>query len=190
MFAARGAVVLQSDAIGRELMQPGQTVYALLVKRFGAEVVLPRGQLDRAALARVAFEQGQVEALNAIIHPAVIAAQEERMRSLPLDAVVIVESALIFETRHAGPEGWRKRFDRLILVTAPEPLKIARFLDRAGATAATRKTLEAEARRRLAAQMPDEEKVPFCDYVLHNDGNIVGLEAQVERVWQELAQVR
>lgn len=186
MFAARGAIVLQSDAIGHELMQPGQGVYAAIVTRFGVAVVLPDGTLDRAALARVAFGQGQIEALNQIVHPAVIAAQEERMRTLPADAVVVVESALIFETKYAGPQGWRERFDRLVLVTAPEPVKIARFLKRAKATAETHDALEAEARRRLAVQMPDEEKIPFCDYVLHNDGNITGLEAQVDSIWQEL----
>jgi dephospho-CoA kinase len=186
MFAARGAVVLQSDAIGRELMEPGQAVYAAIVSRFGAAIVLPDGRLDRAALARAAFAQGQVEALNQIVHPAVIAAQQERMRGLPADAVVVVESALIFETKYAGPQGWSDRFDRLVLVTAPEPIKIARFLERAGATAETRDALEAEARRRLAVQMPDEAKVPFCDYILHNDGDVAGLEAQVDSIWQEL----
>jgi dephospho-CoA kinase len=188
MFAVRGAVVLQSDSIGWELMEPGQAVYAAIVAWFGRSVVLPNGGLDRSALARLAFDEGRVEELNAIVHPAVIAVQEERMRGAASDAVVIVESALIFETKYGGASGWRERFDRMVLVTAPEKLKIARFLERAGATAETRSELEAEALRRLAAQMPDEAKAAFCDYVLVNDGDLAGLEAQVERVWRELAQ--
>jgi dephospho-CoA kinase len=186
MFAMRGAVVLSSDAIGRELMEPGSGVYAAIVARFGQAVVLPGGGLDRAALARVAFAEGGVEALNEIVHPAVIAAQEEQMRCVAGDAVVMVESALIFETKYGGSGGWQERFDRMVLVTASEPVKIARFLERMGATAETQDALEADARRRLAAQMPDEVKAPFCDYVLRNEGDVAELEAQVEEVWREL----
>ncbi len=69
LFAAHGAHVLQSDAIGRELMQPGQAVYAAIVQHFGPGVVLPDGRLDRAALAQIAFAEGRVEELNAIVHP-------------------------------------------------------------------------------------------------------------------------
>jgi dephospho-CoA kinase len=189
LFADRGAKVLQSDAIGRELMQPGEPVYDAIVATFGESVVLAGGDLDRAALARLAFEGGRVEELNRIVHPAVIARQEALMRAMPADAVVVVESALIFETKYgaaAGQHGWRERFDRLVLVTAPEPVKIARFLARSGATAETAAALTAEAHRRLAAQMPDETKMDLCDFILHNDGDLAGLEAQVDRVWQAL----
>lgn len=189
MFAERGAVVLQSDAMGRELMQPGERVYAKIVERFGQAVVLADGTLDRPGLARLAFEQDKVEVLNAIVHPAVIARQEELIEEIVARgtaAVVVVESALIFETRYAGAGGWRERFDKLMLVTAPETLKVARFVERAGILGERRQVLETEARRRLALQIPDEAKAPFCDYVLTNDGNVAGLEAQVERVWLEL----
>src|SRR5258708_22853823 len=77
LCAALGAHVLQSDMIGRELMEPGQAVYATIVDHFGNGVVQPDGRLDRAALAKIAFDDGRVEELNAIIHPAVIARQAE-----------------------------------------------------------------------------------------------------------------
>lgn len=189
MFAERGAVVMQSDAIGRELMQPGHAVYDEIVRRFGPGVVLADGTLNRPELARLAFAQGDIEALNAIVHPAVIAEQERRMEAIAAespDAVVIVESALIFETTHAGPGGWRERFDRMILVTAPEELKVTRFLERSGATGETRAALEAEARRRLGFQLPDAQKAACCDYVLTNDGDLAALEAQVDRIWHDL----
>ena len=186
MFAARGAKTLQSDAIGRELMTRGQDVYRAIVHRFGQGVVLVDGTLDRGALARLAFEQGRVEELNAIVHPAVIARQEELVRGMAEDAVVVVESALIFETRYGGTQGWRERFDRLVLVTAPESLKIMRFLERSEATDETRQALEAEAHRRLAVQITDAEKAPMCDFVLVNDGDVAGLEANVEQVWHVL----
>src|SRR5947209_14528079 len=77
LFAQHGAHVLSADEIGREMMQPGQLVYAAIVQHFGPAIVLSDGQLDRAALARIAFSEGRVEELNAIVHPAVIARQTE-----------------------------------------------------------------------------------------------------------------
>jgi dephospho-CoA kinase len=195
LFAAHGAHVLQSDAIGRELMQPGQTVHAAIVNHFGLTVVLPDGRLDRAALAKISFADGRVEELNAIVHPAVIELQAELSEAIfehDPEAIVIVESALIFETKYGGAqtvEGtrWNSRFDRIILVTAPEEVKIARFVARSAASEAMteerRAELEAEARRRLAQQIPDEQKSALCDYVLTNGGALTELEWQVDQLW-------
>jgi dephospho-CoA kinase len=200
MFAALGAHVLQSDAIGREMMEPGQAVYAAIVDRFGRSVVQADGRLDRAALAKIAFDDGRVEELNAIVHPAVIARQAELSKAIfqqDPEAIVMVESALIFETKHsetkhsdsqpAGQPRWHNRFDRIILVTAPEEVKIARFVARCAAgeslTAERREKLEAEARLRLAQQIPDEQKSALCDYVLTNGGPLTELEWQVDQLW-------
>ena len=194
LFAAHGAHILQSDAIGRELMQSGHAVYDAIVQHFGNSVVLPDGQLDRPALAKFAFHEGRVEELNAIVHPAVIARQAELTQAISQrdpHAVVIVESALIFETNYSGQPGdktrWHSRFDRTILVTAPEEIKIARFIARSTAgtevTEARRVELEAEARRRLAAQLPDERKSALVDYVLTNAGPLTELEWQVDQLW-------
>lgn len=195
LFAALGAHVLQSDAIGRELMEPGQAVYSAIVNHFGSGVVLPDGRLNRAALAKIAFSDGRVEELNAIVHPAVIAQQAELSKAIfqrDPAAVVIVESALIFETNY-GPthatEGkrWHDRFDRIILVTAPEEAKIARYVSRAAAGAPLaeerRTELEAEARRRLAQQISDDQKSGLSDYVLTNGGPLTELEWQVDQLW-------
>src|SRR6267154_6797961 len=103
-FAALGAHVLQSDAIGRELMEPGQAVYAAIVDHFGDGVVQPDGRLDRAALAKIAFDDGRVEELNAIVHPAVIVRQAALIEAIfqqDRHAFVIIESALIFETKYS-----------------------------------------------------------------------------------------
>jgi dephospho-CoA kinase len=196
LFAAHGAHVLQSDAIGRELMEPGQAVYTKIVDYFGKAVVLPDGQLDRGALAKIAFADRRVEELNAIVHPAVIARQAE-LNDLIFKrdpkAIVMVESALIFETNYGGgaepgeEARWNKRFDRVILVTAPEELKIARFVARSAATEPIteqrKEELEAEGRRRLAQQIPDEQKSGLCDYVLTNGGPLTELEWQVDQLW-------
>ncbi len=200
LFAALGAHTLSSDEIARDLMQPGETVYAAIASTFGPGVVRPDGQLDRPALARIAFANGRVDELNAIVHPAAIARQAELTGEIIARdprAVVLVESALIFETRYGettgGEEGWRHRFDKLILVTAPEELRIARFVARsvAGRTPTSQEldALEAEARRRIGHQLPDEQKASLCDYVLTNAGPITELEWQVDRLWPLLQSV-
>jgi dephospho-CoA kinase len=192
-FAALGAHVLYADEIGRELMQPGQAVYAAIVARFGEPVVAAEGALDRTALARIAFAEGRSDELNAIVHPATIARQAaliEEIAARDPHAVAILESALIFETRYGGEDGWRRRFDKLILVRAEEEVKIARFVERASRNRAldekARQLLEAEARRRLAQQMDDDIKAAHCDYILTNDGSIERLQAQVDALWPRL----
>ena len=195
-FAELGAVVFSSDDIGREMMQPGEPVYTAIVAHFGPGVVSSDGTLDRSALARVAFgggEQGsgRVEELNAIVHPAVIARQNELMDEVAAhdpQAVAIVESALIFETWFGG--GWRKRFDRLIFVKATEELRIARFVVRAAGRKTLneeeRQALQAEARRRIARQSETERNAVHCDFVLTNNGSIDQLLVQVDALWPVL----
>jgi dephospho-CoA kinase len=189
LFAALGAHVLQSDAIGRQMMEPEQAVYTAIAAHFGDSVVSADGTLDRRALARIGFAEGRVEELNAIVHPAVIARQAELSEAIFAgnpEAVVIVESALIFETNYGGAARWQSRFDRIILVSAPEEVKIERFVARAAEgklSEAHRVELEAEAQRRLAQQIPDEKKSALCDYVLTNGGALTELEWQVDQLW-------
>ncbi len=159
LFAAHGAHVLQSDAIGRELMEPGEAVYAEIVRHFGPTIVMPDGRLDRSALAKIAFADGRVEELNAIVHPAVIGRQAELSEGIVArdpHAVVMIESALIFETKYgggtqdSGGKPWHSRFDRIILVTASEEVKIARFVARSGGGL----ELTAEQRERTRSRSP------------------------------------
>jgi dephospho-CoA kinase len=193
MFAAKGAHVFSADEIGRELMQPGQAVYAAIVERFGPRVVKADGQLDRPALGRMAFGEGRIGELEAIVHPAVIARQAELIEGVAAkdaDAVTMVESALIFETKHGGEGGWHRRFDTVVFVTAPEELRIARFVERmaAGRTLSgeERAALEAEARRRMANQAETERNAAQCECVLRNDGSLEELQRLVEAVWPRL----
>jgi len=186
MFADLGAAVISADQLGRQLMQPGEPVYAAIVKTFGSGVVRGDGSLDRKKLAELAFQHNQADALNHIVHPAVVAAEEEWMRGVfaaEPRRVAIVESALIFEVEKWGTApGWVQRFDKLILVTVPDEVKIARFVART----VTRDGAEADARARIAAQIPDKEKAGRCDYVIDNTGSLETTRAEVERVYQEL----
>jgi dephospho-CoA kinase len=134
----------------------------------------------------LAFQHNQADALNHIVHPAVVAAEEEWMRGVfakDPTRVAMVESALIFEVEKWGTApGWVQRFDKLILVTVPDEVKIARFVARMGAHDAA----QMDARARLAMQIPDSEKAGRCDYVIDNTGSLVATRALVEKTYQEL----
>src|SRR5580692_278870 len=137
-----GAEVIEADALGRALMEPGQRVYAEIVREFGPEAVSPDGRLNRARLAEMAFKDHRIDELNLIVHPAVIAAQQSWMDGVfarDPAAVAVVESALIFEVeRDARARGetdgvladWRNRFDHIIVLTAPDEVKVARYATR------------------------------------------------------------
>jgi dephospho-CoA kinase len=193
IFRSLGAHVIEADSLGRRLMSPGQPVYNAIVEHFGPNVVRPDGKLDRRRLADLAFRENRLTELNLIVHPPVIAAQQEwadKIFSRYPQAVVIVESALIFEAdRQGSAPGWRRRFDRIILVTAPVELRIARYVDRLAESAAAppRTEIEADARSRIAAQIPDDEKVPLADFVIDNSGPLEATRVEVERTFAELA---
>jgi dephospho-CoA kinase len=197
MFRELGVQVIEADAVGRALMEPGQSAYRAIVEHFGPEVVRADGKLDRARLAEMAFGQGRLKELNALVHPPVIAEQERWMSEVfarDADAVAMVESALIFEASRgedASVPGWRERFDRVLLVTAPDEKKIERYVKRvlAGEPQHTQERadeVERDARSRLARQIPDAEKIPLCDAVIDNSGTIEATREQVAQVAAEL----
>jgi dephospho-CoA kinase len=187
MFVALGAHLVQADRIAHQLMQPGQSVYDEVVRHFGREILNSDGSVNRANLAEAAFGEGaaegelsRIEELNRIVHPAVIRSQEEWMeeigRQYP-NAVAMVEAALILEAHS------RERFDRLLVVTCSEEQRAARFASRQKVDVeAARK----EVTRRMAAQIPDEEKIKAADYVIDNSGSLEHTRQQVSEVWQSL----
>jgi dephospho-CoA kinase len=193
-----GAQVIEADELGRALMEPGQAVFAEIVRVFGPEVVATDGRLDRARLAEFAFRGGRLQELNAIVHPAVIEQQRQWMNEVfarDPDAIAVVISALIFEVeRDACSRGetdgvladWRRRIDRVVLVTAPDELKIRRYVDRLGLPDDQRVAAEADARSRLAYQISDAIKATRADYLLENNGDKQVLRAQVEGLWRWL----
>jgi dephospho-CoA kinase len=200
---ALGAQVIEADELGRELMEPGEGVYREIVRVFGPEVLGPDGRLgearlDRARLAQMAFAEGRLDELNAIVHPAVIAAQQRWMEDVfrrDSRAVAVVESALIFEVeRDAKTRGeregvladWRNRFDRVIVLTAPDEVKVARYVDRVCPDSEKREAAMADARVRLARQMPDAEKAERADFVIENTGDLAALRERVAEIWGRL----
>ncbi|HVG28058.1 MAG TPA: dephospho-CoA kinase, partial [Acidobacteriaceae bacterium] len=202
LLAERGATVLSSDEIARAMMQPGPPVFAQIVERFGPEILQPDGTLNRSALARLAFdpEHPRVDELNAIVHPAVIAEQAVRLAELGRaqpDAIVVIESALIFTVRHAPGGNWSERFDCIVVVSAPEDAKIARFIDRVREdrvlSLEERATLESDARARIAQQrLPSSERSATgpLTFALPNHGTILDLQSQVDILWSRLLALR
>lgn len=202
MLRELGAQVVESDALGRTLMEPGQPVFSSIVEHFGKDVVGPDGRLNRARLADLAFRHGRLQELNAIVHPPVIELQIRWMNEVfghDPKAIAVIESALIFEVvrdaRARGEKGsvlagWRKRIDRIIVVTAPDELKISRYAARIkasdGGNGISLMAIEGDARNRLAHQVPDAEKIAEADYVLDNSGDIASLRAQVTVLWPRL----
>jgi dephospho-CoA kinase len=198
MLRELGAEVTESDALGRAMMEPGHAVFSSIVEHFGSAVVGPDGRLNRSRLAELAFRGGRLQELNAIVHPPVIAAQKRWMEEIAArdpDAIAVVESALIFEVaRDALRRGetdhpladWRKRIDRIMVVTAPDDVKVARYAARVSPSGANRESIEADARRRLTYQVGDAEKAAQADYVIDNSGDMDALRSQVQALWPRL----
>ena len=189
MFAAQGARLVQADRIAHSLMQPGEAVYNEVVRHFGREILNRDGSINREKLAEAAFggasdaagkRASRIEELNRIVHPVVIRSQDawmEEMGRQDPHAVAIVEAALILEA------GAGKRFDRLVVVTCNEDQRVSRF--------AARQKIDLEAARkevirRMAAQLPDEEKVKAADYVIDNSSSLDHTREQARQVWEKL----
>jgi len=177
LFAALGAVTINSDEIGRDMMKPGTVVYDRIVSGFGPEVVDSKGQLDRMKLAEIVFNDPEkLKHLNAIVHAPVlreIDRQVQLQRAKNPRAVVVVESAVLFE---AGQE---RRFDKMIVVWCrPEP-QVERFVLRSHLS-------ETDVRRRMAAQMSPEEKKRRADFVIDTSISLADTERQVKDVFAQL----
>jgi dephospho-CoA kinase len=179
MLAERGAVVLDADAYARDAVAAGTPGFRAVVERFGEEVVDPRGELDRGALAAIVFADGEARRdLEAIVHPEVGRRLAQAIEAHAADDIVVIDSPLLVEAGHGGS------VQLLVVVTAPEEAQLARL-------AADRGLGEDEVRARMAAQLPVEEKAAIADVVLDNDGDLLDLERQVERLWRDLeARVR
>jgi dephospho-CoA kinase len=200
MLGELGAEVIESDELGRTVMEPGHPVYDQIVRVFGAGVVGADGRLNRPRLAELAFKGDRVKELNAIVHPAVIEAQSEWMQQVFVRdraAVAVVVSALIFEVERDAQKGGaarvayadlRERIDRIVLVTASDEDKVARYVRRVCTCGMGEEKAEADARARLAHQIPDRDKVSRADYVIENSGHVESLQSQVERLWPRLKQ--
>ena len=186
MFAALGVHLIRADQIAHELMQAGRPVYEEVVRQFGRAILNPDGSVNRPRLAEAAFgspgqgRSSRIDELNRIVHPAVIARQDAWMAEvghLDSRAIAMVEAALILEA------GAAPRFDRMVVVTCRDEQRAQRFAQRAGLDL---ESARQEVERRMAAQLPDEEKSKAADYVINNSGSLDATEQQVRQVHAQL----
>lgn len=176
-LAARGAVIIDSDAAAHDAVAPGTPALAAIVAHFGAGMAREDGTLDRAAMGTLVFGDAEARhALERIVHPAVEASRRAAVSDAASRgaAIVICDVPLLFEVRLA----WQ--FARIVLVDAPAAMRVAR-LERA------RRMTMHDAALRVSAQMPASLKRGRADIVIENGGARAALEAQITAAWQRLA---
>ncbi len=176
MLAARGVTVVDADQIARRLQEPGQPCFRQIVQAFGPETVGADGRLDRARLATLVFgDSAARRRLEEIMHPAIGQAVSVALERAAADgaSIGVVEAALILEAGH------RERYDCLVVVAASPAVQLERLMRQRGLG-------EAEARRRMAAQWPTEDKTAAADFVIDNDGDLAATAAQTEAVMAAL----
>lgn len=173
-LAARGAVILDADAITRDVQMPGSPVLIELAERFGPEVLATDGSLQRQALADIVFTDPEaLKALNAIVHPAVGREMNRRMiEQRTTTNVVILDIPLLTENPREGLQG-------RIVVDVPVETQVERLVKHRGFD-------EADARARIARQASRDERLATADFVVDNSGSPEDLEPQIDRLWNWL----
>lgn len=171
LLAERGAVIIDADAITHELQRPGTPVFDAIVERFGPGVVAASGELDRAALADIVFNDAdELAALNAIVHPAVGAEMMARLAAeAETDHVVVLDVPLLVESGRSDMAG-------TIVVDVPPDVALDRLVNQRGVT-------EDDARARMGRQASREDRLAKADRVVDNRGTRDDLEAQMEGLW-------
>lgn len=157
VFAELGCAVIDADVVARRVVEPHSEGLRRVVATFGDEVLRPDGALDRPALGAIVFRDAEKRRqLNAILHPLIIAAQDELLRraeETDPHGIAVVDAALMIES------GSYRRFAQLIVVWCRPEVQLARLMNREGLT-------REEAERRISAQMPQEEKKSFADLTI------------------------
>jgi len=171
LLVARGAVLLDADAIVRQVQQPGAPVFAAMVERWGNDIVAADGTLDRQAVAdRVFGDPDELAALNAIVHPAVGDEMTRRRAELAnTDATVVLDIPLLVESGHEGLGG-------IIVVDVDPEVAVERLV-------AHRGFAEQDARDRISRQASREDRLVRADVVVDNSGTLEELEDEVDRAW-------
>lgn len=176
LLTTYGAVLIDSDRIAREVVEPDTPGLAAVVAEFGAEVLTSDGALDRPKLGGIVFgDRERLRALNAIVHPLV------RARSAELEAAAGPGSIVVHDVPLLVENGMTDLYDLVVVVDASPETQLDRLVRQRGMA-------EPEARKRMAAQATREERRAAADVVIDNDGPLERLEPQVRAVWQELSE--
>jgi dephospho-CoA kinase len=174
MLAERGAVLIDSDLLAREVVEPGTDGLAAVVAEFGPEVLAPDGTLNRPALGAIVFaDESRRLALNAIIHPRVRARAEEITAAAGPDAIVVNDVPLLVEA------GLTDRYQLIVVVDATPETQLHRLTTDRGMP-------EPEARSRMAAQATQAQRLAAADHIIDNNGPLETLKPQVDNLWPQL----
>jgi dephospho-CoA kinase len=173
-LAAQGAVVIDADAIAREVVAPGTDGLAEVVEAFGKEILRADGELDRPRLGDIVFADPALRGkLNAIVHPRVGARMAELERGAGPGAIVVHDVPLIAENAMASA------YDLVVVVDVPPRIQVERLVRRRGMT-------REQAQARMAAQASREQRLAIADIVIDNSGSLAELDRQVGDLWAEL----
>jgi dephospho-CoA kinase len=174
LLASYGAIVIDADALAREVVEPGTPGLARVVEEFGAAVLRPDGSLDRDRLAALVFEDEPArKRLNAIVHPLVGHRTVELKAAAAADAVLVHDVPLLVEG------GLASLYDLVVVVDAPEDTQVERLVRLRGMS-------EEGARARIRAQATRDQRRAVAHVVIDNSGSLEELEAQVRELWEEL----
>ena len=172
LFAALGCHTIDADKLVAELYEPGQAGHKALVATYGEQILREDRTIDRVKLANIAFsDPAEAKRLNALIHPIVIEETEERLARIQ-DGIAVVEATLMIES------GGRHRYDRIVIVDVDPQVQVERGVARGLA--------REEVLRRIANQIPREERLRHADYVIDNSGDLEQLERETRRVYELL----
>lgn len=171
MLAERGAIIIDADAVVRELQAPGQPLLRELADAFGDGIIAADGHLDRAALANIAFnDKDALTRLNKIVHPAVGKEMDRRLNEQrDTDNIVVLDIPLLAENPRKGLCG-------VIVVDVPVEIAVSRLVE-------FRNMDEADARARIANQASREKRLAIADVVVENSGSLEDLALRVDEVW-------
>lgn len=174
LLEGKGAVIIDADAIVREVQLPGSPVLKQLSEKFGPEILASDGSLDRQAVANIVFTDPEaLKALNAIVHPAVGIEMNRRMiEQRTTDHVVILDIPLLTENPREGLQG-------KIVVDVPVEVQVERLTKFRGFD-------EADARARIGRQASREQRLQTADFVVDNSGDLADLQPQIEKLWDWL----
>ncbi|WP_369184318.1 dephospho-CoA kinase [Streptomyces sp. Y1] len=175
LFAARGAVIVDSDVIAREVVAPGTAGLAAVTAEFGPRVLRADGSLDRPALGAIVFaDPERLKALNAIVHPLV------RERSAELEAAAAPDAVVVHDVPLLAENGLAPLYDLVVVVDADDRVRLDRLVRLRGMA-------EEEALARMAAQATRADRLAIADLVIDNSGPLEALAPRVDEVWAELA---
>jgi len=176
-LAALGAVIIDADAVAREVVAPGTPGLAKVVEIFGPGILAADGSLDRPRLGEIVFaDPGSLAKLNAVIHPLVAIRSLELQRHAPANSVVIHDVPLLAENKLAD------RYDVVVVVDAPPEVQLGRLTRLRGMPAG-------QARARMAAQASRADRLAVADFVVDNSADLAELDRQVTKLWAELTRL-